>query len=61
MKGCIFENYVFSLQFAGVVPDVQIDDLTNRTNVLRIIDKGKVGQLGLNWQETAESYTVFNS
>lgn len=38
----LLESYVEKkVRFAGVVPDVQIDDLTNRTDVLRIIDEGK--------------------
>lgn len=38
----LLEGYVEKkVRFAGVVPDVQIDDLTNRTDVLRIIDDGK--------------------
>ncbi|GAB1602436.1 cerebral cavernous malformations protein 2 homolog [Argonauta hians] len=38
----LLENYVEKkVRFAGVIPDVQIDDVTNRTDVLRIIDEGK--------------------
>lgn len=43
----IFYAYLF--QFAGVIGEVASDiDITNRTDVLRIIDKGKVRHLDID-------------
>ena len=37
-------EFAVVLQFAGIVPNVPIDlDTTNRTDVLKLIDRGKVG------------------
>ena len=43
--------YVYvMLQYAGVIPSVPLDvDVTNRTEVLRIIDAGKVRCHKQNW------------